>query len=127
MATVLGARLGRHIMDSIQVESLFLWTDSQIVLHWLQTTRPLKTFTANRIREINDLIENRKWKYCPTAENPADLLTRGITSKQFRTSSIWQKGPTWLNNAETWPTWEHDTTSALTTVTTGSDEYLPSA
>ena len=92
MATVIGARLARHIMDSIHIEEVFLWTDSQILLHWLHSSRPLQTFTANRVREIHDLTENRKWRYCPTAENPDDLLTRGITSRQYQTSSIWLKG-----------------------------------
>ena len=42
MATVLGARLARHIMDSIHIEEVFLWTDSQIVLHWLPFIKTAK-------------------------------------------------------------------------------------
>ena len=83
------------------------------------------TFTANRVREIHKLTENRKWRYCPTAESTADLLTQGITSKQYQTSSIWLKGPRWLTNSKKWPTWDHDTTSALTVITNESQEYLP--
>ena len=125
IATVLGTRLARHIMDSIHIEEVFLWTDSQIVLRWLHSSRPLKTFTANRVREIYDLTEKRKWRYCPTAKNPADLLTRGITSKKYQTSNIWLKEPSWFTNSEKWPTSEHDTTSALTAITNESQEHLP--
>ncbi|XP_045033907.1 uncharacterized protein LOC116928660 [Daphnia magna] len=35
-------------------------------------------------------------QYCPTASNPADLLTRGVTLQQLKTSSIWISGPSWL-------------------------------
>ena len=125
MATVLGARLATHKLNSIHIEEVFLWTDSQIVLHWLHSSRPLKSFTANRVREIHDLTQNRKWRHCPTAENPADLLIRWITGKQYQTSSIWLNGPRWLTNSEKWHTWDHDTTSALTAITNESQEYLP--
>lgn len=111
MAAVLGARLARHIIGSIHIKEVFLWSDSQIVLHWLHTSRPLKTFTANRVREIHDLTENRKWRYCPTGENPADLLTRGITCTQYKTSNIWLKGPSWLTDSEKWPSWNYDISS----------------
>ena len=37
-------------------------------------------------------------------ENPADLLTRGVTSRNLKESDLWWKGPSWLSSAEeTWP------------------------
>lgn len=42
MAAVIGARLTKHITDSIQVTEVYLWSDSQVVLHWLQSKRQHK-------------------------------------------------------------------------------------
>ena len=72
MAAVIGARLSRHVQKEVTVTKVELWSDSQIVLHWFQTTRTLQRFVKNQVNEINGLTDNRKWRYCPTKENPAD-------------------------------------------------------
>ena len=56
-----------------------------------------------RINEIQKL--ECQWKYVPTDSNPADLQTRGITAVQFKESSLWRNGPTWINDEESWPKW----------------------
>ena len=81
--------------------SIQLWSDSQIVLHWLHSQKKLKQFISNRIKEINQTMPNAKWEYCPTKDNPADLLTRGISYKAFE-SSFWMEGPTWLKEKSKW-------------------------
>jgi hypothetical protein len=80
----------------LQVTNVFLWSDSQIVLHWLHSTKQLKPYVASRIAEIKTLTSIENLKYCPTKDNPADLLTRGITTNQLNASEIWRTGPTWL-------------------------------
>ena len=42
----------------------------------------------------------------PTAQNPADLLTRGLKLEKFKQNlSFWLKGPLWLKlNPVVWPT-----------------------
>ena len=45
------------------------------------------------------------WKYCPTACNPADLLTRGLPAEQLANSTLWKHGPPWLLFPTEWPTW----------------------
>ena len=45
------------------------------------------------------------WRYCPTNDNAADLLTRGITATQLTSSQLWLKGPTWLPSECDWPSW----------------------
>ena len=42
MAAVIGARLSRHVQKEVTVTKVELWSDSQIVLHWLQTKRTLQ-------------------------------------------------------------------------------------
>jgi len=44
--------------------------------------------------------------YCPSADNPADLLTRGISAQQLTSAAIWQQGPPWLKFHDHWPTWD---------------------
>ena len=79
-AAVLAARLGDFIMRSIQHTSFFklnshLWSDSQIVLHWISSNKNLKQFVLHRVNEITTLFPAILWHYCPTSQNPADLLT----------------------------------------------------
>ena len=82
-----------------------LWSDSQIVLKWISSTKPLKKFVANRVKEIKELIENSTWRYCPTEHNPADLLTRGLTAKHFVENTLWKHGPQWITSEKDWPSW----------------------
>ncbi|XP_053388749.1 uncharacterized protein LOC123533693 [Mercenaria mercenaria] len=69
MAAVIGARLAKHLLKAIDVQNVTFWSDSQIVLHWLNTSRPTSRFVQNRVNEIRELAHNRKWNYCPTREN----------------------------------------------------------
>ena len=82
-----------------------LWSDSEIVLHWLSSSKPLKQFVANRTKEIKSMFPMPCWNHCPTSDNPADLLTRGINAKQLQTSSLWKSGPQWLLSESQWPRW----------------------
>ncbi|CAC5404401.1 unnamed protein product [Mytilus coruscus] len=83
MEALIGARLASHINTTLPSNKVVFWSDSQIVLHWLHTSRQLKRFVQKRIDEIKNLTVQDEWRYCPTKENPADLLTRGLTAEQF--------------------------------------------
>ncbi|VDH97053.1 Hypothetical predicted protein [Mytilus galloprovincialis] len=76
MAAVIGARLAHHLQTTLKCSNITLWSDSQIVLQWIKTTKTLKRFVSNRINEIKKLTDNCEWQYCPTNYNPADLLSR---------------------------------------------------
>ena len=52
------------------------------------------------------------WRYCPTDDNPADLLTRGIRADDLLASQLWDTGPTWLTHRTQWPIWEYNQTHA---------------
>ena len=45
------------------------------------------------------------WSYTPSADNPADLLTRGVSTQQLLSSELWLHGPLWLSNESNWPIW----------------------
>jgi hypothetical protein len=60
----------------------------------------MEQFVTNRIVKIRQK-ENLQWKYCPTAENPADIGSRGCTADNI--GDLWWKGPDWLANESDWP------------------------
>ena len=109
MAALIGARMAHFIQQTLQKcfssLSIHMWSDSQIVLHWLNSGKPLPQFVANRKKEIKQLCPASCWHYCSTCDNPADLLTRGITSSQLQSSTIWLKGHSWLTSENQWPAW----------------------
>ena len=45
------------------------------------------------------------WGYCPSADNPADLLTRGIPLSSLHMSVLWIHGPEWIVSEELRPMW----------------------
>ncbi|XP_055621988.1 uncharacterized protein LOC129765600 [Toxorhynchites rutilus septentrionalis] len=105
-AALLLSQLTNTVLDSIgRVQEIFLWTDSTIVLHWLAATPSTwQTFVANRVAEIQRLTPNVVWRHVPSLENPADLLSRGMISKDLMDSSLWWNGPEWLATTNhLWP------------------------
>ncbi|XP_076664982.1 uncharacterized protein LOC143367242 [Andrena cerasifolii] len=92
----------------VHVNRIIYWTDSTIVLHWLNMSpHILKTFVANRVSEIQTKTEIIDWRHVRTNDNPADLISRGQSPEEFLQPSIWQHGPEWLAKDEShWPIWE---------------------
>ena len=53
MAAVIAARLGSFVVDSLTHNTVIhYWSDSQIVLCWLQSKKKLKPFIEHRVKEI---------------------------------------------------------------------------
>ncbi|XP_048514740.1 uncharacterized protein LOC105689042 [Athalia rosae] len=91
---------------NISFESTIFWRDSRIVLHWINKTTPqsLKVFAANRVMDILRKTKTKNWRYVPTYDNPADLLTRGELPRNFLENENWKQGPAWLKREEAaWP------------------------
>lgn len=90
---------------SINIESIHLWTDSTVALHWIHSqSSQLHPFVANRVSQIQTLTSEDCWKHVSTSQNPADLLTRGLTPRQLSNNEFWWQGPGWLSeNEEDWP------------------------
>ena len=64
-----------------------LWTDSQCVLNWIKTKKPLSVFLRNRLTEITR-EKNVEFRYIHTKENPADLPSRGLSSNNLKGNSL---------------------------------------
>lgn len=89
----------------INFDKIFYWSDSTIVLSWIHTCPSLlKVFVANRVSQIQTFTNPNFWHHVNTAENPADLLSRGTTTYELLNSTMWFHGPTWLSTPEEdWP------------------------
>lgn len=104
---LLAARLCSLVSDSLrcQINRTIHWCDSQVVLSWLQSSpRRLKTFVSNRVGEITELTQSSSWRYVPSSENPADLISRGVDPSLIANSPLWWSGPSYLMDPESkWP------------------------
>ena len=57
------------------------------------------------MKEITNVCPAQRRSYCPSADNPADLLTRGISLPTLQASAIWTHGPERLTYEEQRPVW----------------------
>ena len=82
IAAVVNARLLKFVVDTLQIKMrrVVCWTDSMVTLHWIRRQNSCwKTFVANRALEIQLTWDPECWHYCASKDNPADLLTHGLT------------------------------------------------
>ncbi|XP_011859029.1 PREDICTED: uncharacterized protein LOC105556542 [Vollenhovia emeryi] len=97
-ATLL-VRLMNKVTEALATEVLerHYWTDSRIVLAWIgSSSRRWQTFVANRVGEIQNSSSSNEWHHVSSRDNPADLISRGVTPAQLNNSAIWWEGPRWL-------------------------------
>lgn len=81
----------------IKINNVYLWTDSSIVLSWLNSSpNRWTTFVANRVSEIQELTTNCDWKHIKSNENPADFISRGMSSEDILSNELWWHGPQFL-------------------------------
>jgi len=73
----------------IQPSQIFAWTDSEIVLYWIpKHPSQLDRFVANRIHAIQELLQSTTWRHVRSADNPADLASRGVRAPVLASSSL---------------------------------------
>ena len=75
-----------------------------VVLAWIKSTsKKWKTFVANRTAGIQELTNERR-KHVESAHNPADLISRGVSTTNLRESNLWWNRPSWLSfDKNDWP------------------------
>lgn len=99
-AAVLLAQLVAKVKNELHLsfDQTVYWTDSTIVLSWIRLqSSSLKTFVANRISKIQSLTSANEWRHVASGQNPADILSRGLTPNQLNLSSLWWQGPQLLH------------------------------
>ncbi|XP_058827202.1 uncharacterized protein LOC131687165 [Topomyia yanbarensis] len=106
-AAVVGSQLFSHVVKALQMEvsDARFWSDSTITIQWLQAPpHTWKTFVANRVSEIQANTHGYRWSHIAGNENPADLVSRGMSVEEFLASYLWKYGPEWLRLSEKhWP------------------------
>ncbi|GFV88018.1 DUF5641 domain-containing protein [Trichonephila clavipes] len=69
-----------------------------IVLAWIKKPlAQLKTFVRNRVSIIQELTESDFWKHVNSENNPADILSRGISPDKIQPCQLWWFGPPFLH------------------------------
>ncbi|GFV46443.1 integrase catalytic domain-containing protein [Trichonephila clavipes] len=102
-ACLLLAQLVEKVRLSLQVHlaKVILHTDSTIAIAWINTpANQLKTFVDNRVSKIQTLTENFEWKHIPSAQNPADIISRGVHPEELSSLILWWNGPQHLDIPE---------------------------
>jgi len=97
-ATLL-AQLMHSLMESLQlpVAAVTMWTDSTVTLQWIQSdAHKWTTFVSNRVSQIQSLVPAAEWRHVRSADNPADLASRGASGDQLINNHLWWHGPDWL-------------------------------
>ena len=100
LAAVIGSRMITFLQTELPLNfsTTVLWSDSSTVLHWLQSTRRPPTSVHNRVAAIQS-VPDVAIGCIRSADNPADLLSRGIPAAALKASSLWWHGPNWLRRA----------------------------
>ncbi|XP_050293738.1 uncharacterized protein LOC126734245 [Anthonomus grandis grandis] len=106
-AALLLAQLYSKVLSSltIQVNDVQFWCDSTVALAWIHSSScHFKVFVANRVAQIQKVAPPELWRYVSTKENPADMLSRGISPSALATNKEWVHGPSWLYKSSSfWP------------------------
>lgn len=106
-AAEMGVLLYHDIKEPLELqnEGVHFWTDSSIVLAWLnRLPNTSKVYVANRVTTILSHSNANQWKYIRTDLNPADCASRGISAEQLAQHNLWWKGPSFLQSSiDQWP------------------------
>ncbi len=98
----------KHELSDLSLSCTTFWSDSRIVLAYIKnTTRRFHVFVSNRVSSILSTSEASQWRHISGKENPADLLTRGMTVQNL--PDIWYTGPNFLMKHKS--EWESTDTS----------------
>ena len=118
---LLGAVLGSQglltivdVFQHVKINYVYIHLDAQIVLSWiLSPAHPKNIYTTNRIKDVRKMVQDVTekhgvriiFKYVPTGDNPADMLSRGITLENFIDKlDFWLHGPDWIRGETVcWP------------------------
>lgn len=97
------SKLMKHISLAMQIQpsDMYAWTDSSIVIAWLYgDPNRWKTFVANRVVEIVENLNYKRWYHVKSSDNPADLASRGMLLSELTKCGLWWRGPRWLSEKE---------------------------
>ena len=92
------------LSNQIELNEVFCWGDSTIVLTWLKNDRKYIQFVSNCTQEILKLTKPEMWRHCSTDSNPADIGIRGGSPVHLKENPLWFHGLSWITESqESWP------------------------
>ncbi len=107
-AALTGAQVANILQAELtmDINHIILWSDSSTVLQWLKSDLcRYKVFVGTRVAVIQSLTDIESWRYVDSANNSADVITRGQSLKDLTPPCRWINGPNFLHQPESyWPT-----------------------
>lgn len=100
-AAVVAVNLVQKISKTLKLKhcKAYGWSDSTIALAWInKPSNTWKSFVAHRVAKIQEVIQSNDWHHVTSAQNPADIISRGCEVDFLRRSSLWWHGPSWLSD-----------------------------
>ena len=98
------AHMSSNLLSSIlstlkteNITSVITWTDSTLVLCFLNQSESYKSFAANRVHKIKQTDDIRN---VPTKQSPVDIESRGSLISKL--PNVWLEDPFWLTNSSEW-------------------------
>ena len=101
-AAVLAVEVYETCRDELDLDfrQVRFFSDSKVVLGYIfNETKRFFIYVANRVDRIRNSTTPDQWSYVPSALNPADDATRGVSAENLPESK-WLKGPQHLLNQE---------------------------
>ena len=101
---LMAARTFAQLMDTVrnalagevEIDQVKYFSDSKTVLCWIANRNEWNVFVKHRVNEILKWSKKEDWGYCPSAENPADVGSRGVGTHGLTETELWWNGPRWL-------------------------------
>ena len=83
----------------------YMWSDSEAALKMINnSTTKFKAFFSNHLSKIHAGRSPTEWRYVDSAQNPADLTSRGIKAEDDEKWHFFHYGPDFLRKPESqWP------------------------
>ena len=99
------AKLASYVLSTFHAElsiaEVYLWTDSKIAVDWTKSVNLSKNYVKQRVSNIRECCPYANIRHVAGSENPADLLSRGVSTQKYLKADQWLNGPQWLT--QKWP------------------------
>ncbi|GBN37742.1 hypothetical protein AVEN_155460-1 [Araneus ventricosus] len=91
--------MGHNLQDTLPMlrrENIFYWNDSQICIHWIKGRSMIRSNWLEIVCPKLRKDKSNRWHHCAGKGNPADKLTRGISTQALVNTEDWFSGQPWL-------------------------------
>lgn len=107
LSLTFASRLAQTLLtnEKLSFRNCILWCDSEVAINWVYHDKSTEVFVRNRVSEIRTLRSKYNFSilHVPSTENPADLLTRGVSVLNLSNSLKWKHGPSFLLDPSEYP------------------------